>query len=270
MRFTRQANAFKQLLYILVLIKSIFWLSQYALYFGEASIIYTKPFNNLGFIQQAAYLLHQMNSNSAALFFIIPVLLIALAGLFKLRIAVFTDLLLWFLVLNIHNRIYSTMSGGEILMDQLLFFNAFIWYSPVSSRALSAYQIILHNFGSLAVITQVCFVYFFSALAKIQNDSWMNGTAVLETLQIAHYSTPFLSRTVVSFPWLFIVLNYLVLLYQLLFPLLVWVNKIKKPFITIGILMHLFIIFGMGLVTFGAVMILSYIYFWPVKEKSRI
>ena len=270
MHFQRRSTVFKKLLYILVLVKSVFWLSHYALYFSENSIIYTKPFSNLGIIQNAAFLLHQMNSNNAGFFFIIPTLLIALAGLFKFRILILTDLLLWFLVVNIHNRIYSTMTGGEVLMNQLLFFNAFIGYPTKKSTSFSSYQNILHNFGSLGVIVQVCFVYFFSALAKLQNESWLEGNAIIETLQVAHYSTTFLSKAVLTLPWLFVALNYIVLLYQLFFPVLVWIKKIKKPFIAIGILMHLFIVFGMGLVTFGSVMILTYIYFWPLKEESRI
>lgn len=83
MHFQRRSTVFKKLLYILVLVKSVFWLSHYALYFGENSIIYTKPFSNLGIIQNAAFLLHQMNSNNAGFFFILPALLIALAGFFK-------------------------------------------------------------------------------------------------------------------------------------------------------------------------------------------
>jgi hypothetical protein len=63
--------------------------------------------------------------------------------------------------------------------------------------------------------------------------------------------------------WLFIALNYVVLAYQLLFPVLVWIKKIKKPFLILGILMHLYIAFVIGLVSFGFVMILPYIYFWP-------
>lgn len=270
MHFKRQSTLFKKLLYLLVLIKSMFWLSHYALYFGENSIVYTKPFINLGIIQNAAFILHQMNSDHAGYFFIVPVFLIALAGLFEFRIIILTDLLLWFLVVNIHNRIYSTLTGGEVLMNQLLFFNAFIAFASKKPSSFSTYQNILHNFGSFGVILEVCFVYFFSALAKLQNESWVSGNAIIETLQVAHYSTPFLSKAVITLPWLFVALNYVVLAYQLFFPVLVWIKRIKRPFIIIGILMHLFIVFGMGLVTFGSVMILTYIYFWPLQEESRI
>jgi hypothetical protein len=57
-----------------------------------------------------------------------------------------------------------------------------------------------------------------------------------------------------------------VLGYQLLFPVLVWIKKIKKMFLLLGILMHLYIAFVMGLVEFGSVMIISYIIFWPIKK----
>lgn len=268
--YKRHSQLFKRLLYLLVLIKCVFWLLNYSLLFGENSMIITKPFVNLGFIKQMAFALYQMKNDSAAYFFILPCLLLALAGFFKFRIHILSDLLIWFLIINIHNRVYSTLSGGEILLNQLLFFNAFIAFSSEANMKKEGLLVILHNLGVLSVMVQVCFVYFFSAYAKMQNDSWINGTALISTLQVSYFSNPTIINLVQSIPLLFVILNYVVLGYQLLFPALIWIKKIKKPFICIGILMHLFIVFSMGLVTFGSVMILTYIYFWPLEEESGI
>jgi hypothetical protein len=115
-------------------------------------------------------------------------------------------------------------------------------------------------------MVQVCIVYFFSAVTKLTDESWMNGTAVFQTSQINHYSLPWFTQHSSGLRPLFIFLNYLVLGYQLLFPIVVWIKKAKKVFLIIGILMHLYIAFVMGLVSFGLVMILCYIYFWPQKK----
>ena len=192
---------------------------------------------------------------------------LAALGFFKLRIYL-TDFLIWFIVINIHNRIYPALTGGDYLLNQLLFFNIFIsgkyilkndWKNQIKKC--------LHNLGVFAIMTQICLVYFFSALAKLHDENWLNGTAVLMTSQVDHFSLPIISNNAARFTFLLVFLNYLVLFYQVLFPIVIWIKKIKKTFIVIGILMHLYIAFVMGLVSFGLIMILPYIYFWPEKKK---
>ena len=110
-------------------------------------------------------------------------------------------------------------------------------------------------------------VYFLSALAKLNNEEWLNGSAISNTLQVQQYSLEIFSNTkqnALSF-----IFNYLVLFYQLFFPLVIWFKKIKKPFLIIGIIMHLFIAFVMGLMSFGFIMILGYIYFYDFKNDFQ-
>jgi hypothetical protein len=191
-----------------------------------------------------------------------------LFGLFKINIKLFSDAVLWFLVLNINNRIYPTLSGGEILLNQLLIFNVFILFTKENKNILNSYLIILHNIGVAAIITQVCFIYLFSGIAKLSDESWMNGTAIIETLSISHFSNSFLQSNLRSITWMLIIANYVVIAFQLLFPIGAFIKKSKKVFIVIGVTMHLFIIFTIGLVSFGFIMMLPYIYFWPNKNKD--
>ena len=58
-----------------------------------------------------------------------------------------------------------------------------------------------------------------------------------------------------------------VMFYQLLFPIVVWIKQIKKIVLFIGIVMHLYIGLVMGLPEFAAIMILSYVFFWPIKTS---
>jgi hypothetical protein len=254
-------------LYGFVLVKCVYWLAWYDLWFGANAIAYTIPFD-LGPVKNLAFCLYAMKSPSAGLYFILPLMALAAAGLFKLRIYFATDLFIWLLVVNIHHKVYPALTGGENLLNQLLFFNCFISLQKnLSSAFKDQVKLCLHNFGIVAILLQVCLVYFISAVAKLRDDDWLNGSAVATISRVQHFSLPLMYR---SDPpdRLLIFLNYLVLTYQLLFPLLVWVNRLKKPLLLLGILMHLYIAFVMGLVTFGFVMILCYIYFWP--RKSRV
>jgi hypothetical protein len=65
------------------------------------------------------------------------------------------------------------------------------------------------------------------------------------------------------------ILNYLVIWYQLLFPVLVWIKPIKKWYLLAGIVQHLFIAFVLGLPSFGLIMIVAYAIFYHPFSKTR-
>lgn len=64
--------------------------------------------------------------------------------------------------------------------------------------------------------------------------------------------------------------TYAVLMYQGLFPLIVWFKKVKIPFLLFGVLMHLGIAFGMGIFTFGIVMCLVYLPFLSADQIEKL
>ena len=124
---------------------------------------------------------------------------------------------------------------------------------------------ILHNFGALAVIAQVCIVYFLAALGKLSDPVWLGGNAALTIAGVDHFS----AGNGLQWPALiYVVLNYFVIAYQLLFPVLAFFKGIRMPFLIAGIVMHLYIAFVTGLPGFAAVMLLGYVFFWPMKPAN--
>ena len=62
-------------------------------------------------------------------------------------------------------------------------------------------------------------------------------------------------------------LNYTVIAYQLLFSVFVWIQPLKKWFLLIGVVQHLFIAFILGLPSFGLIMIVAYAVFHKPNIK---
>jgi hypothetical protein len=255
---------FKRLLFVFVILKSIYWLCYFDLLFGNNSIVYLNQ-PSIGVFKNFAFLLNTYPYPSACLIFILLILGLSCIGLFRHAYFI-PDLFLWFLVITIHNRIYPTLTGGDHLLSQFLFFNILLSkYSITSSTWQSSLKIVLHNLAVIAVITQICLVYFLSALAKLTDEGWLSGKALISISQINHFSLFSLNYKQTFSPFL-VILNYLVLFYQLLFPFFIWFKKIKKPLLIFGILMHIYIAFVMGILAFGVIMVLAYVYFWPMKE----
>lgn len=251
---------FKRLLYALLMIKAMAWWYRYDLYFGQDAVIRTSPVGMHG-VDDLAFVLYGSKAGLNAVF-IGAVIAICLLRLTGLKLYFFPDLLLWFLAVNLHNKLYPTLTGGDYLLNQFLLFNCFLMVSDsAGERWWPVLKRLFHNLAVIGVMAQVCLVYLFSALAKCLDPVWLSGNAVFAVSQVRHYAPGI--RLWHKPGFLPALLNYLVLFYQLLFPLLIWFKKIKKAFILLGIGMHLYIAFFMGLPGFAAVMILGYLYFWP-------
>lgn len=126
----------------------------------------------------------------------------------------------------------------------------------------------LHNFSFLALLVQVCIVYFYSAMAKWADADWTSGNAITLVNKAAHYSNYFLMSNANTLHPVSMFVSYFVLLYQTTFPLFVFIPKIKRQFLTLGILMHLYISFVMGLFFFGLIMVLTYVLFYDFSYDS--
>lgn len=268
-RYKLQSLWFKRLLYIFVIIKCTYWLCYYNLLFGKNSIVYKEP-HSIGFIKDVAFYLYNSTSNNLGYLFLGGAILLSILSFIlsrhpqrSRRIYVISDFILWLLVINISNNLYPTLTGGDYLLNQFLLFNCFLTFE----KNKNYFKIPLHNFASIAIVIQICLVYFLSAIAKLSNADWLNGSAISETLQVQHYSLELFSHTKQNI--LNSTINYVVLFYQLFFPIVIWFKKVKKPFLIIGIVMHLFIAFIMGLMSFGFIMILGYIYFYDFKNDFQ-
>jgi hypothetical protein len=126
-------------------------------------------------------------------------------------------------------------------------------------------DIAFHNTGVIALHIQICLVYFLNAVAKLMDVDWINGNAVSDSLAIHEFSLPVFYGAKGAF---YSMLNYLVIWYQLFFPGLVYIKKIKKWYLLIGIIQHLFIAFVMGLPSFGLIMIVAYTIFYVPFKKT--
>jgi len=254
---------FKRSLYLLLIIQCVYYLQNYQLLFGRESIIYLSP-SDIGWIRNIPFILYNSEGEKTAYWYIGVVMTIAIFNLVFPRVYFLTDFAAWLLVLNLHNRVYPTLSGGDYLLNQLLLFNCFL-----AGHAFKPWLIkLFHNLGIVAVMAQVIMVYLVSSVAKLSDPLWRSGEAIALIGQLEHFSW----RPVVAMPFIasfFAPLAWGVMIYQLLFPVALMVKKFKKPFLVAGILMHLYIILAMGLVTFGTIMLICYLFFWPVKDQQE-
>jgi hypothetical protein len=252
----------KKLLYAFVLIKCIYWLCYFDLFFGNFGMFTYKPHPSAG-LHEAPFMLYNSKQEAVSLAVLIITMVLCCVNILTSRLHLLTDLLIWFSVLNIHNKTYGTLTGGDFLLNQLLFYNFFLSGRKVTRQDLwGDTRVLMHNAGLAAMIAQVCLVYLVSGIAKLVDPDWLSGRAITMIAGVEHFRTYVLAPDY-RIEWIEQAINYFVLLYQVLFPVLIWFRKLKMPLLLAGVLMHLYIALGMGLVSFGAIMIVCYLLFLP-------
>jgi hypothetical protein len=107
---------------------------------------------------------------------------------------------------------------------------------------------------------QICIIYAYSGLDKVKGPQWWAGEAlwgVVSNQQLARWDFTPLSHL----PLLLVAGTYLTLMWEIYFPVLIWVKPVRNAMLLFGVALHI----GIGLVVnipfFGALMILSYIFF---------
>jgi hypothetical protein len=241
---------------------------QYDLLFGNYSVVFANP-RPVGPIKETAFILYNNSNTHLPIIFLVGLLLLSVFKLLKRGPYLVPDFIIWLLVINIQFKIYAAITGGDNLLVQLLFFNCFLSDDfRTHGNIKHSVKKGLHNFSLIAVIIQICLVYFVSAVAKLSDAAWISGKALEMISHISHFSMyTFPSRTD-NLPIFLVALNYLVLFYQLFFPLMVFWRQIKLPYLMLGVLMHIYISLVMGLVTFGMIMIISYVLFLPFVIRA--
>lgn len=175
-------------------------------------------------------------------------------------------------------RVIVYISGGMMYFSAYLAFNSgflliwlfsffLIFYRPKAKNEWSRAQ---NNFVYLAMLVQFLLVYSIAALWKWTGTDWPSGMATYYTVQMDHFTIPWVKDFLLENLLLLKILNWSAFLYQTLFIFMVWWRRFKYVWLGIGILFHLYIIVVMGLWDFGTAMIFGYSLFIDQRLSRRL
>jgi len=265
MHSTEQSRWMKNAMGMYALYKCAYWLINFSTLFSVDNVIYHNDVQ-LSWWKNGVFVLFNHATPVVSGIFIGLTFLMAFYIFFSSKFHRLAFFLLWLLVSNINNNVFCTMTGGDALFQHLLFFCIFLSNGKQKQNPVIAdLDTAFHNSGLIALHIQVCLVYFFNGLAKVLDMDWMNGNALSDTLAIHEFSLPLFYESKGTFA---ATLNCLVIWYQLLFPVFVYIKKIKKWYLLLGVAQHLFIVFVLGLPSFGLIMIAAYTIFYSPSKKT--
>lgn len=136
------------------------------------------------------------------------------------------------------------------------------WYRRlcIYARRSTIIQTIKY-FSCLGVMLQICYVYFFTALAKLQGRLWQNGTAIYYTMRVDEFRATNWNIPLTSNHYFVVLGTYFTLLIELSFPFLVWFYQTKYFILLGGVALHVGIWIFMRIDNFSWIMIASYAVF---------
>lgn len=205
----------------------------------------TKYFTSSGFdsFYKLSHFLFFVKKEIYYIFCFVSLLLSFWGFLFYRRIFI-SDLLLWFGLLNFIHYHYEFIHAGYYALMNFIFLCSFLpdhFFIRLRSEKIVWW----------ACRIQWAIIYMFSGLYKLKSDEWFNGKAVNNIFHSVWFN-PFL----VNWPnflsgWI----DYVIIFFQISFPVIFLLPFFKKYYVIFGILMHLFIAIFMGLPFFGFFMV---------------
>jgi hypothetical protein len=136
-----------------------------------------------------------------------------------------------------------------------------IWsqlYQPVATAA------------AYGLMVQVCFVYFFTGLEKMQGELWQNGTATYYTMRVEEFRATEWNIWLTRNHFFVVLTTYSTVLWEQAFAFLVWFQRTKFFVLGLGVLLHVGIWVFMRIDNFSWIMIGTYFVFVTDTEYSVI
>ncbi|MGZ5278960.1 MAG: HTTM domain-containing protein [Pseudobdellovibrionaceae bacterium] len=112
---------------------------------------------------------------------------------------------------------------------------------------------------------QLCLIYVYSGMEKLKGQSWWDGTAVWSVLANSQMVIADLTWTR-HVPFLIVLISFATILFEIYFPVLVWVPALRRYCLVAGMLFHAGIGIVMALWSFAIVMISPYCLFIPEAQ----
>ncbi len=160
----------------------------------------------------------------------------------------------------------QAFNSGMMIMLSLAFFCSIVY-----AKATGVFRITLTNVARYACIIQISLVYLVASVYKLSGAQWLAGDAMYYTLNIDQFSSSmWIDSWMLKSCFVMKSLTYFALIYQFLFPVMIWIKKGRNLYLLIGVAFHLFIGIFMHLWDFALAMIFAYALFFDDAFAKRM
>jgi hypothetical protein len=252
-------SMFCKALYLFILLKIVF--SWEAL----ESISVFSPFNFYSWLSCLLYAPLSLVKVNLYLF-LLTFLGILLVSIF-IRINYISAILIFWFSISLSRLLLPVFNGSDLVLSLFLFIAIFLPDAPKIKILVDAsLQNNISRWAVMLIRVELALIYFLSGYDKLMSEAWQSGAAVYSIINLNFYYNSLFSLQLSESQ--FLVISWITVLFELVFPLGVWFEKTRPYFLIAGIIFHLTIIIFLGLIDFGVLMIISYLIFLPFKDRK--
>lgn len=195
-------------------------------------------------------------------------------------------LITWVLAMGFIHRNYGVLFGADVIGALFLFYLSFTkcyqnysvknlfdknlneqsLFKRWQGRDLKQVDELSSVFYRLAQF-QICAIYAYTGFEKLKGASWWNGSA-LWTVFANPQSVIFDMTWMRQFGLVISIITFVTIIFEIYFPMALFVPKLKKYWLGAGFLFHLGIGLLMGLLPFSLVMLSTYFLFFDLRFKN--
>ena len=135
------------------------------------------------------------------------------------------------------------------------------WKRILPASKNTSWGIITNHIASLATLglmLQLSLIYFFTAISKMGQEIWQNGTALYYILRINDFRASDLNISLTRWGPFVVFVTYLTLAWEFSFPFLIWSRKTRTVIVLVSLLMHFGIFVLMRIDNFSFIMVSFY------------
>ena len=191
----------------------------------------------------------------------------------------FSVVVLFFLLLVFKMRNIYLLDGGDnvisVILPFYLFVNTYSYskkyeeFKKIKAFKITIIESLISNYFAFAIMIQICIIYFFAGIHKLQGELWRDGTALYYILNSDDFSPTELNKSITNSLLVVKLITWFTILFQLTFPIMIWFNRTKKTYIYLGITLHLGIFLIMKIDNFSFVMISCYAIFFSNEYYEK-
>lgn len=269
---------FRVITCLLIIKNMCFYLPMSSDLFGNDGIFPYNSYIEIMKLYNLEIFTYPFNINFAPQLFLYTIIIVATLYMFGVFGRI-TGLFLFVFIMILKLRNGFILDGSDnvmqvtlpflILADNLDYFR----FSDKKEIKTTFFSQLFNTISKIAVIgflIQISFVYFFTALAKLQGDLWLNGTATFYTMRVEDFNATDWNIPLTRNFYFVVLSTYFTIFWELAFPFLIWFKKTKFWIIFFGILLHIGIFIFMRIDNFSWIMIASYFVFITNDEYKKI
>ncbi|MGN7757592.1 MULTISPECIES: HTTM domain-containing protein [Chryseobacterium] len=217
-------------------------------------------------------------SNNVMIFCFLGIIfgfLFMLGILQRLSVLILFFLLFIFKIRNLYlldgaDNVISVILPFFLFIETYSFSNKYEAFKNKTYKKTSKYSNILSLYFSYAIMIQICIIYFFAGLHKLQGGMWREGTALYYILNSDDFSPTKFNSFFTNSIFMVKLSTWFTIIFQLLFPIFIFIKKTRFITILIGIILHIGIFFLMKIDNFSLVMISCYAIFFTNDQYYSI